>query len=130
MIKLSYDDFKEINRFALSVTPSEKSYVKSKEALESVVALPYQTAFGVEVHKTDFDKISYTYFLLVKKHCFGNGNKRTAWLYLTQTLKDLGYLVHPTLNPIKFSVWVAELPYSDSSLQLVRQELSKFIVKV
>lgn len=130
LIRYYYYDFKELNRIALLNTPNEKPYVKSKGSLESVVRLLYQTIFGVEVHPTDFDKMSYIYFLLVKKHCFGNGNKRTALLYLVSVLPEAGYLVRPNVNLLQLSVWVATLPYTDESLNLVRSELQKVIVQI
>ena len=126
-MRYTYDDFKFMNKLALECTPMEKSFVKSKESLLSVVSHPYQSVFGRDLYPTDFDKIFCTYFMLVKKHCFGNGNKRTAVLYLDLSLMSIGLFISDFDGIVGFTTWVATLPYTDKSYDLALKGVKRFI---
>lgn len=51
------------------------------------VSLPKQDVFGKELYPTIFDKAAILYQKLVQKHCFYNGNKRTALVALVTFLR-------------------------------------------
>ncbi|WP_242551060.1 type II toxin-antitoxin system death-on-curing family toxin [Enterococcus ureilyticus] len=74
-------------------SPCEVIGVKEMGALEMVIAQPKQEVFGEELYPTVFDKAYILYEKLIKKHCFHNGNKRTAVLALLVFLKRNGFVL-------------------------------------
>lgn len=61
------------------VTPyGERSFVRNPAGLQSIVALPNQSAFDQDAYPDLFDKIGITFIKLIKLHPFEDGNKRTA----------------------------------------------------
>ncbi len=54
------------------------SGIMSLERLGGSVETPKQQIFGEELYPDLFSKAAILFFLLVKNHCFVDGNKRTA----------------------------------------------------
>ena len=62
--------------------------------LESAVARPFHSAFGVDAYPTILDKAAAFFHSLNSNHPFHDGNKRTAIIALDDFLVANGYL-HP-----------------------------------
>ncbi|MBZ5644125.1 MAG: Fic family protein [Acidobacteriia bacterium] len=60
--------------------------------LESAVARPFQSAFGVDAYPTILDKAVALFHSLNSNHPFHDGNKRTAIIALDDFLVANGYL--------------------------------------
>lgn len=69
----------------------EKAGVKDVGLLESAVHRPQQSAFVEDAYPSFFGKTAALFELLVKNHCFYNGNKRTAFASVDIFLKKNGY---------------------------------------
>lgn len=63
-----------IKRFS----PTEDFGVKEPSALKACVEQPKQEVFGAVLYPTVYDKAAILFEMLVNKHCFYNGNKRTT----------------------------------------------------
>lgn len=50
--------------------------IRDRGSLESCVEMPKSFTFGVELHKTVYDKAASYLFYIVKNHPFNDGNKR------------------------------------------------------
>lgn len=59
--------------------------------IEATVALPEQAFFGREPYPDVADKAAAYLYHVTQKHCFGQGNKRTAWLAANIFLDLNGY---------------------------------------
>lgn len=64
------------------ISPSEDFGVKEPSALKAVVAQPRQNVIGAELYSTIYDKGAILFEMIINKHCFYNGNKRTAVMAL------------------------------------------------
>ena len=77
-----------INAFVIAkINPKEQIGVKVPTALSMCVEQPKQFVFGQELYPKLEDKAAILFELLVNKHCFFNGNKRTAAVSLDIFLK-------------------------------------------
>lgn len=56
--------------------------LRDRNALDSTLASPFQTFDGIDLYPNTVLKIIRLSFLLVKNHCFLDGNKRIASLIL------------------------------------------------
>ncbi|WP_374020551.1 type II toxin-antitoxin system death-on-curing family toxin [Paenibacillus thiaminolyticus] len=70
---------------------TEQAGVKDHGLLDSAVHRPQQSVFGEDAYPSLFDKAAALLELLVKNHCFHNGNKRTAYLVTKSFLMLNGY---------------------------------------
>ncbi|CAF24197.1 type II toxin-antitoxin system death-on-curing family toxin [Candidatus Protochlamydia amoebophila] len=52
--------------------------IRERGLLESALAAPMMAVFGVELHKTIYNKAAAYLFYIAKNHAFLDGNKRTA----------------------------------------------------
>lgn len=71
-------------------SPEEFVGVKEPTALNMCLQSIHQTAFGEEVYPTLEEKAAILFINLVKKHCFHNANKRTAFMSLVYFLRING----------------------------------------
>lgn len=71
-------------------SPEEVIGVKEPGALEMSVNQLNQEVFGKELYPTVEEKAAILVINLIKKHCFHNGNKRTAMMALIVFLKING----------------------------------------
>ena len=71
-------------------SPAETIGVKDASALNMCVRSVHQSVFDEDLYPTVEDKASILYINLIKKHCFHNGNKRTATMAMNYVLKING----------------------------------------
>lgn len=72
-------------------SPTEDKGVKDLNALESTIAQPQQEVYEVVLYPTIYHKAAILFELLIKNHCFYNGNKRTATMAL-YTFLDMNHI--------------------------------------
>lgn len=68
-------------------SPTEGFGVKEPSALKFCVAQPKQEVFGKVLYPTTYAKAAILFEMLVNKHCFRNGNKRTAVMAVFSFMK-------------------------------------------
>lgn len=74
---LSIEEIIAIN-VAITSQNGQKTFVRNPHGLESIVALPRQSAFGQQMYETLAEKIGITFIKIINLHPFEDGNKRTA----------------------------------------------------
>ena len=80
----------------------------SPGGLEASIAAARQTMFGQELYPDLFSKAAILFYLLVKNHCFVDGNKRTAALALIEFLERNNYTLSATNDELyEFTIDVA-----------------------
>lgn len=70
-----------------NLSPMEDFGVKEPSALKSCVAQPKQEVFGKVLYPMIYDKAAILFEMLINKHCFRNGNKRTAVMAVFSFMK-------------------------------------------
>lgn len=76
-------DIVKINAKVIAIfSPKEEIIVKDAEALKMSIELPKQTFDGEELYKNIHEKAAILFINIANRHCFNNGNKRTAWVSL------------------------------------------------
>lgn len=89
---LSADQIIKINTKSIKdFSPVEPIGLQSFESLQMCVNLPKQSAFGEEAYKSIEGKAAVLFQKLSMKHCFINGNKRTAYMSMVVFLYINGY---------------------------------------
>ncbi|MDZ7836364.1 MAG: type II toxin-antitoxin system death-on-curing family toxin [Alkalibacterium sp.] len=89
-------------------SPEEFIGVKESTALNMCLQSIHLTAFGEEVYPTLEEKAAILFINLVKKHCFHNANKRTAFMTLVYFLRINGqHLSMATEEAVETCVTVA-----------------------
>lgn len=78
-----------INRHLL-VLGREGEHPVRVGCVEAALALPAQAFFGRELYPDLASKAAAYLFHLTQKHCFGQGNKRTAWAATRMFLRRHG----------------------------------------
>ena len=73
-------------------SPDEQLGIKVVKALDMTVKQPSQEVFGKELYPDMYSKAGILFINLVKKHCFYNANKRTAWVATMLSFRINGYL--------------------------------------
>jgi len=66
--------------------------------LEASVAAPMQNVFDTELYPDLWSKAAILFFLLIKNHCFIDGNKRVALYALIRFLEINGYTIFGVTN--------------------------------
>jgi death on curing protein len=80
-------------------------------ALESCLAVPFQTFGGNSLYPTLIDKASILFYLMIKNHPFQNGNKRIAITVLLVLLhKNSKWLKVDTQELYNFTMWITQSP--------------------
>lgn len=88
---------------------ADQAGVKDHGLLDSAIHRPQQSVFGEDAYPNLFDKAAALLELLVKNHCFHNGNKRTAYLVTKSFLRLNGcYLQMERKYAVEFIVDVAK----------------------
>ncbi len=74
--------------------------------LEASVAAPMQNVFDTELYPDLWSKAAILFFLLIKNHCFIDGNKRVALYALLRFLETNGYTIFGITNDelFKFTI--------------------------
>ncbi len=89
-------------------------------ALESCLAVPFQSFSGRSLYPTLIAKAAMLFYLLIKNHPFQNGNKRIAMTTLFVFLYRNGkWIKVDTQELYNFTVWVAQSP------RTVKEETAK-----
>lgn len=103
-------------------SPEEFIGVKEPTALNMCLQSIHQTAFDEEVYPTLIEKAAILFINLVKKHCFHNANKRTAFMTLVYFLRIIGLrLALPTEEAVETCVMVAtwDKPFDELKERIV-----------
>lgn len=83
IVSLSESQLIAINVYLIQrYSPDELIGVKDSGSLHMCVNSVNATAFGEEVYPSIIEKAAILFINLVKKHCFHNANKRTAFVAL------------------------------------------------
>lgn len=109
-IYLTEKDLVMINVIQLETYSNQEQIgIKEPSALNMCVQQPKQEVFGKVLYQTIEDKGAILFELLINKHCFFNGNKRTAVmaLYTFLTLNNVE-LVALEDDLVEFTVAIAE----------------------
>lgn len=107
--------------------PSEQVGIKEPNALNMCIEQPKQEVFSQVLYPTIMDKAAILYELLVNKHCFYNGNKRTAAMALYTFLDLNGFeLSASNQDLVEFVVSIAELRGEN---KLTHQQIVEWITK-
>lgn len=100
-----------VNRHLLS-TAGEGEHATNVPCVEAALALPAQAFFGVELYPGIPAKAAAYLFHFTQKHCYGQGNKRTAWmlmrLFLTMNGYDLGGQYYRASGAIRLTLEIAK----------------------
>ncbi|MFH1717037.1 MAG: type II toxin-antitoxin system death-on-curing family toxin [Planctomycetota bacterium] len=102
-------------------------------ALESCLAVPFQTFSGKALYPTLISKAAMLFYLLIKNHPFQNGNKRIAMTTLFALLYRSGkWLRVDTQELYNFTVWVAQSPRTvkDETVKATEKFLKSYLVKL
>jgi death-on-curing protein len=102
-------------------------------ALESCLAVPFQSFSGRSLYPTLISKAAMLFYLLIKNHPFQNGNKRIAMTTLFVFLYRNGkWLVVDTQELYNFTVWVAQSPRTvkDETVKAAEKFLKRHLVKL
>jgi len=102
-------------------------------ALESCLAVPFQSFSGRSLYPTLISKAAMLFYLLIKNHPFQNGNKRIAMTTLFVFLYRNGkWLVVDTQELYNFTVWVAQSPRTvkDETVKAAEKFLKRYLVKL
>ncbi|WP_412518585.1 type II toxin-antitoxin system death-on-curing family toxin [Staphylococcus simulans] len=92
------------HKIILETTPTEQIGIKDPYALNMIVGLLKQDVFGRELYPDLLLKAARLYELIIKKHIFLNGNKRTAFTCLEIFLFINGKTIAvPTQEGIDFT---------------------------
>ncbi|CZQ86714.1 death on curing protein [Trichococcus flocculiformis] len=128
IVSLSESQLIAINVYLIQrYSPDELIGVKDSGSLHMCVNSVYATAFGEEVYPSIIEKAAILFINLVKKHCFHNANKRTAFValeaFLTLNSKELSLT---TDEAISLCVNVATWDESFDALKdMVIKEISE-----
>ena len=102
-------------------------------ALESCLAVPFQSFSGRSLYPTLIAKAAMLFYLLIKNHPFQNGNKRIAMTTLFVFLYRNGkWLQVDTQELYNFTVWVAQSPRTvkDETVKAAEKFLKTHLVKL
>ena len=102
-------------------------------ALESCLAVPFQSFSGRSLYPTLVSKAAMLFYLLIKNHPFQNGNKRIAMTTLFVFLYRNGkWLQVDTQELYNFTVWVAQSPRTvkDETVRATEKFLKIHLVKL
>jgi death-on-curing family protein len=78
-------------------------------ALESCLAVPFQSFGGTQFYKGISGKASILFYLMIKNHPFHNGNKRIAMATLLTFLYKNGKWIEVDQKEFyNFAVWIAQ----------------------
>ena len=102
-------------------------------ALESCLAVPFQSFSGKSLYPTLVSKAAMLFYLLIKNHPFQNGNKRIAMTTLFVFLYRNGkWLRVDTQELYNFTVWVAQSPRTvkDETVKAAEKFLKRYLVKL
>ena len=99
-------------------SPKEQIKTISPSALNMIVNLPEQFVFGKPLYPSIFDKATFLFVQLIKKHVFASANKQTAFYVLVKFLRLNGYHFAVTLEEaVEMCVRIAVESLSEQNLK-------------
>lgn len=106
---LSVQDLIKMNVIQIKTySPAEKIAVKDSNSLDMAVNLIQSTIFGEEAYPSVYEKAAVLMVQIIKKHPFGNANKRTGLMAAIVFLSINGYkLSLPFDDAINLTVDIA-----------------------
>lgn len=129
---MTYKEVAAINQYVIErFSLGEQIGVQSPELLDSAVHRPQQSALGKDAYETIFEKAAALFISIAQNHVFFNGNKRTAFLSLTQFLYYNGYDFQMEIQAeqVDFTVDVVNKKYSFSEIVAIIEKYSIVIRK-
>lgn len=124
---LTYVEVAAINQYVIErFSPGEQIGIKSSRLLDSAINRPKQSASETDAYQTVFEKAGALFELIAQNHAFHNGNKRTAFLSLTQFLFYNGFHFEMTSQreQADFTVNVVNKKYTFSTMVEIIEENS------
>ena len=98
-VYLTEKQIEKINALVIQrYSPNEQIQTVSPSALNMIVNLPEQFVFGKPLYPSIFDKATFLFVQLIKKHVFASANKQTAFYVLVKFLRLNGYHFAVTLE--------------------------------
>ena len=94
---LSIDDVLALHEYAVERFGGSFGLL-DRNKLEASVAAPMQNVFDTELYPDLWSKAAILFFLLIKNHCFIDGNKRVALYALLRFLEINGYTIFGVTN--------------------------------
>ena len=134
MIKyLSVEQLIKMNVIQIKTySPAEPIIVNDRGALEMAVNLVQSTVFGEEAYPTIHEKAALLMIQLIKKHPFGNANKRTGLMAAIVFLKINGYTLKLETNEaVDLVIGIATFSGEfDSLKERTANKIKESIIKV
>lgn len=123
---LTEHEVKIINGIVIKkYSPGEDAGVKDPNALNVTIMQPKQVVFGKELYPTVFLKAAILFEMIVNKHCFYNGNKRTAIMALYVFLNLNGYVLK--VENIELENMAVDLATKRGKEKIETSELAQWI---
>lgn len=100
-----------MNTFLIkNISPDEIIGLREPSALNMSIQSMKQTVLGEETYPTVEEKAAILWINLIKKHCFHNGNKRTAYMALHAFLRSNQLVLHLEVEEavdlcVKIATW-------------------------
>lgn len=107
------------------ISPAEDFGVKNPSALKSVVNQPRQNVFGTELYPTVYDKAAIFFEMVVNKHCFFNGNKRTSVMALYVFLRKNN--IRLTASNQEIADYAVQVAVQKGKERLRNEEIAQWI---
>lgn len=126
---LTVENIIKFNAYVIGTfSPNETIAIKDASALQMSVAQPNQAVFDEELYKTIYEKAAILFINIATKHCFHNGNKRTAWLSLVIFFDINGYdTSFPREEGVKFTLDVVNSNSKGESFDSLKNRVSEYL---
>ena len=109
------------------ISPDEDFGIKDSAALKTVITQPQQNIFDEELYPTIYQKAAILTEMIVNKHCFYNGNKRTAVMEMYMFLRKNGIRLTVSNQAIADYVVLVAVQKGKECLKI--EEIAKWIVE-
>jgi|SRR5690625_546575 len=106
-------------------SPTEDFGIKDPKALKAVIAQPKQEVFGEVLYPSIYDKAAILFEMLINKHCFFNGNKRTAVMALYIFLRKNN--IYLTANNQEIEDFTVQIAVQKEQNRLTNEEIAEWI---
>lgn len=111
VLEVEYMSFRLAKEMLSYNEPIPDFATRFPNALESCLAVPFQSFGGKNLYPSLVSKAAILFYLLIKNHPFQNGNKRIAMTTLFVFLhKNKKWLKIDTQELYNFTVWIASSP--------------------
>lgn len=96
--------------------------IRDKRLLESAIAQPSMTIFGVYLYKNLYEMAASYCYHIIKNHAFVDGNKRTGILTTLVFLEKNGLQIKPKAN-------LYDLALDIAASQITKEQVAEFFRK-